>query len=81
VRHHSHQPLVIDVGEVAADVSLVEMPHFLGDQRGPSASAARDAGCGAAEIHTSSPESPLRTLPRRCAQPHAEPIGLRPSGR
>src|SRR5215467_14523164 len=32
-----------------------------------------------AEIHTSNPESPPRTLLRRCARPHAEPIGLRPS--
>src|SRR5713101_6382270 len=35
VRHHPLQPLMIDVGKVSADVGLVEMPHFLGDQRGP----------------------------------------------
>src|SRR5262249_59829539 len=35
VRHHSSQPLMIDMVEVSADVGLVEMPHFLGDQRDP----------------------------------------------
>jgi hypothetical protein len=35
VRHHPHQPLMIDVVKVSADVGLVEMPHFLGDQCGP----------------------------------------------
>src|SRR3989442_4467903 len=39
----------------------------------------RDAGYVSAEIHTSSPESPSRIPPRRCARLHAEPIGLRPS--
>jgi hypothetical protein len=34
VRHHSHQPLMINVVKVSADVGLVEMPHFLGDQCG-----------------------------------------------
>ena len=35
VRHHPHQPLMIDVVKVSADVGLVEMPHFLSDQCGP----------------------------------------------
>src|SRR5262249_8938332 len=33
VRHHPSQPLMIDMVEVSANVGLVEMSHFVGDQR------------------------------------------------